>query len=167
VITWLLLALTAVGVFAVAAVAVGRETFRLGHQIPASIFDLDEAVVQVSDDLPAASQARLSHDDVRVLIAAHVEHLQAKGLVGMAGKDPEILTGDPAPGTGGDDLDDLVDDLDLLKDVVVADEDALAFVLGHVDEAGLDVADEDAYAVMAALHRHLAAIGAVGPEASA
>ena len=36
----------AVLVFVIAAVTVGREAFRLGHQPPPTIFDVDEAVAQ-------------------------------------------------------------------------------------------------------------------------
>jgi hypothetical protein len=50
--------------------------------------------------------------------------------------------------------------------VVLADDDAVAVVLGRAEEAGLDVTDEDVFRVVAALHAYLAEIGAVGPAAS-
>lgn len=155
--------LAAVGVFVVAAVAVGRETFRLGHQLPSSIFDLEEAVDHVSDDIPEAAQARLTYDEVRVLVAAHVDYLQGNGVLGQFGRDPEVLQGEVVPNSGAPA--EPSDDSSAEPEVVIDDEHALAFVLGKVDEAGLEVADDDAYAVMAALHSYLAEIGAVGPRA--
>lgn len=142
---WFFIVLAALGVFVLAAVAVGRETFRLGHQLPAAVFDLDEAVVQVSDGIPAGAQARLSYEDVRVVVQSHIDFLQQRGIVGVGSDDPAItrVNGDQS------------------EDVVVADQEALAFTLGKVDEAGIEMRDEDAYAVIAALHRYLASIGAI------
>jgi hypothetical protein len=153
VIVWLFVVLAAAGVFAVAAVAVGRETFRLGHQLPASILDMNEAVQTVALGLPEGVQGRLSYDDVRVLVSAHLDDLQEQGIVGREGQEPEALTG--APGGDGDG-----------EEVVVREEEALAYVLGQADEAGLDVSDEDAYAVMRALRSYLGDIGAIGPTAT-
>lgn len=142
---WVFAVVAAVAVFVVAAVAVGRETFRLGHQLPASVFDVNEAVVQVSDGIPAEVQARLSYEDVRVVVQSHIDFLQERGIVGVGSEDPAItrVNGDHS------------------GDVVVADEEALAYSLGRVDEAGIEMRDEDAYAVIAALHRYLASIGAI------
>lgn len=164
---WVFVVLAGVGVFVVAAVAVGRETFRLGHQIPASIFDLEEAVDHVSEGIPSRAQARLTHDEVRVMIAAHIDYLQDNGVLGRHGREPEVVNEnlarrengavEPQDGEGGASTEP--------SDVVVADENALAFVLGQVDEAGLEVIDEDAYAVITALHGYLTEIGAVGPPA--
>jgi hypothetical protein len=120
-VTWLFVVLAAVAVFAIAAVTVGREAFRLGHQPPPTIFDLDEAVAHVADDLPFDAQARLSYDEVRELI---------------------------------------------VPEVVLADDEAVAVVLGRAEEAGLEVTDEDVFQVIASLHGYLAEIGAVGPPAS-
>ena len=50
-------------------------------------------------------------------------------------------------------------------EVVVAEEDAVAVVLGAVDKEGLEVDDQDAYEVIRALLRHLDHIGALGPRA--
>jgi hypothetical protein len=51
-------------------------------------------------------------------------------------------------------------------EVVLADDDAVAVVLGRAEEAGLDVTDDDVYQVIIALHGYLAEIGAVGPPAA-
>jgi hypothetical protein len=146
-VVWLFAVLAAVLVFAIAAATVGREAFRLGHQPPPTIFDLDEAVAQVADALPFEAQARLSYDEVRELIVAELDHLRASGVLAAPGRDVELPDGDT-------------------PDVLLADDDAVAFVLGRAEDAGLDVTDDDVYRVIAALHGYLADIGAVGPPAS-
>jgi hypothetical protein len=144
---WLFVVLAALLVFAIAAVTVGREAFRLGHQPPATIFDVDEAVAHVADDLPFDAQARLSYDDVRRLIVAELEHLEDEGVLAEPGRDLAV-TADGTP------------------EVVLADDEAVAVVLGRAEEAGLEVTDEDVFEVIASLHTYLAEIGAVGPPAS-
>ena len=141
---WIFAVVAALLVFAIAAATVGREAFRLGHQPPPTIFDLDEAVEIVADGLPSDAQARLSYDEVRHLIRAELDHLRAKGLFALPGED---VTADGQ------------------HDVVVADDEAVAVVLGAAEQAGLDVTDGDVYLVITGLHEHLADIGAVGPQA--
>jgi hypothetical protein len=152
---WVFVVVGAVAVFAVAAVTVGREAFRLGHQPPPTVFDLDEAVAYVGDDLPVQAQGRLSYDEVRWLVFAELEHLRARGLIGLPGEDPERgrieLDHPDEPGNG--------------DAVVVADDDAVALLLGEAEAEGIEVTDEDVFAVVASLHRYLAEIGAVGPQA--
>ena len=84
---WLFAVLAAIAVFAIAAVTVGREAFRLGHQPPPTIFDLDEAVGHVADDLPPEAQARLTYDEVRTLIRAEIEHLEDEGVLAAPGQE--------------------------------------------------------------------------------
>ena len=144
---WLFVLLAAVLVFVIAAVTVGREAFRLGHQPPPTIFDLDEAVTTVAEALPFESQARLSYDEVRLLIVAALDHLESNGVLARPGRDVELPGGDT-------------------PDVVVADDDAVAKVLGRAEEDGLDVTDDDVYQVIVGLHGYLAEIGAVGPPAA-
>jgi hypothetical protein len=144
---WLFLVVGALIVFAIAAVTVGRETFRLGHQPPPTIFDLDEAVSRVADALPEEAQARLTYDEVRELIRAQLDHLQDQGLLAAPGTEV-ALPGGATP------------------EVVVADDDAVAVMLGRAEEAGYEVVDEDVFAVAIALHAYLAEIGAVGPPAT-
>ena len=64
---WVFVVIAAFLVFAIAAATIGREAFRLGHQPPPAIFDLDEAVLVVADALPEEVQGRLSYGDVRAL----------------------------------------------------------------------------------------------------
>jgi hypothetical protein len=145
-VVWLFAVLAALAVFAIAAVTVGRETFRLGHQPPPTIFDLDEAVSHVADDLPADAQARLTYDEVRTMIRAEVDHLRAKGVLAAPGQEITLEAGNT-------------------PDVVLVDDEAVAVVLGAAEAAGLEVTDQDVYHVIESLHGYLASIGAVGPRA--
>jgi hypothetical protein len=140
---WIFLLLGALLVFVIAAVFVGSEAFRLGHETPSAIFDMDEAVQEVGNDLPDDVQARLTFDEVRRLIAASLAHLESKGLAAAPGRDIRVI--------GERD------------EVVVAEEDAVAVVLGAVDNEGLQVSDEDAYEVIRGLLAYLDRIGALGP----
>jgi hypothetical protein len=144
-VTWVFVVVGVLVVFAIAAGFVGTEAFRLGHETPAAIFDLDEAVADVGDRLPQDVQARLTYDEVRTLIVATLAHLRTKGLTALPGDD--------------------LDQSGTRPEVVVADDDALAVVLGAVEAHGLDVADEDAVEVITALLAHLGDIGALGPRA--
>ena len=144
-VTWLYLVLAVVAVLAIAAAFVGTEAFRLGHETPAAIFDIDEAVDAVAEALPAEVQARLTYDEVHALLLATLEHLRSEGLTALPGED--VRRG--------------VDQLE----VIVGEDEALAVVLGSVEAQGLDVTDADAAQVIQALLRHLGEIGALGPRA--
>lgn len=146
-VVWLFVVVAALLVFAIAAATVGREAFRLGHQPPPTILDLDEAVAHVAENLPFEARARLTFDEVRELIAAELDHMQDAGVLATPGRDLSPAEGDT-------------------PEVVLADEEAVAVVLGHAEDAGLEVGDDDVYHVIVALHGYLADIGAVGPPAS-
>jgi hypothetical protein len=147
VVVWLFVIVAAVLVFAIAAGTVGRETFRLGHQPPATILDIDEAVTRVGDALPDEAQSRLTYDDVRRLIIAQLDHLEDKGILARHGRDVAVTDG-------------------ATPDVVLADDDSVAVVLGRAEAEGLEVTDEDVFRVVSALHAYLEDIGAVGPPAA-
>lgn len=140
--TWLLLGLAAVAVFAIAAAFVGTEAFRLGHETRSAIFDLDEAVSVVGGGLPDAAQARLTFEEVRQLILATLDHLRGKGLSALPGEDLSQGT----------------------DEVIVRDDDVLAVVLGAAEAQGLDIEDTDAALVIDGLLHHLDQIGALGPR---
>jgi len=145
-VVWLFAVLAALIVFAIAAGTVGRETFRLGHQPPSTIFDMDEAVHHVADALSEDAQGRLTYDDVRRLVIAQIDHLQDKGVLARHGSDVALPGGDT-------------------PEVVLSDDDSVAVVLGRAEEEGLEVTDEDVFRVVSALHSYLEEIGAVGPPA--
>ena len=140
-----LLVVAALAVFVIGAVVVGREARRLDAVAPRALYDLDEAVDFVADQVPAASQARLTHADVAQLLRIHMGRLHQFGL---------------QPG----------DVTDRRQDIVVPtfleEVDEVAYVIGGADANDLDVADDDVAAVVDAHLRYLDAIGAVGPAAS-
>ena len=142
---WVALVVGGVLVFAIAAAFVGSEAFKLGHETPAAIFDVDDATREVGDSLPGPVQARLTYDEVRQVILASLAHLEAKGIAALPGHDVRVIGERP--------------------EVVVAEDDAVAVVLAAVDTRGLDVTDEDAYLVIQGLLGYLGRIGALGPPA--
>ncbi len=99
----------------------------------------------MGDSLPEAVQARLSYDEVRALVVASLAHLESKGLAAAPGRDVRVV-GERA-------------------EVVVADDDAVAVLLGAVDNQGLEVSDQDAFEVIRGLLGYLDRIGALGPPA--
>lgn len=140
----LILVLAGLCVFAIAAVAIGREARRLDAVAPRSVYVLDEAVDYVADHLPESAQARLTHDDVRLLLRAHMAELRAKGL------QPPVA----------------VDQVQEIVDPVVVDEtDTIGFLIGEAERSGLDVGDQDVAHVVETHLAYFRAIGAVGPVA--
>lgn len=138
------LVIGALAVFAIAAAFVGTEAFRLGHTPTTTIFDLDEAVHHVAEHLSDEAAVGLTMDEVRDLIRFSLTHLRSKGITAMPGEELELEDGPP---------------------VVVADDDAVAVVLGEADEAGMEVTDAAVLEVLDLLLAHLVEIGAVGPVA--
>jgi len=141
----LILVVAALAVFAIAAIAIGREARRLDAVAPRATYVLDEAVDYVADHLDESSQARLTHDEVRQLLVWHMTYLREKGL------QPPVA----------------VDHRQDIFDPVVVDETNVAgLLMGKADDAGMDVEDEDVVRVVDSHLAYLESIGAVGPEAS-
>ena len=140
----LLLVIAAVIVFVIAAVVVGREARRLDSVAPRALYEIEQAVEFVADQVPQGSQARLTHDEVRQLLRIHMGRLHHLGL------QPEDVT-------------------DRHQDIVVPtfleEVDEVAYVIGGAEANALDVTDDDVAAVVAAHLTYLDAIGAVGPPA--
>ena len=137
--------IAALAVFAIAAVAVGREAHRLDAIAPRVVYELDEATDFVCDRLPDESQARLTPAEVEQLLMFHMQWLHAQGL------QPDAVL-------------DRSQDID---DTVVITEDTLtAYLLGESDRNDIDLLDDvDAVNVVTAHLEYLDVIGAVGPEA--
>ena len=135
----------AFGVFAIAAVAVGREAHRLDAVAPRVVYRLDEAVDFVCDRLPEESQARLTPEEVEQLLVFHMRWLHEQGLQ----------------------PDNVVDAPQSIDQPVVITEDALtAWLLGEADAHGVELLDDvDAVNVVEAHLEYFEAIGAVGPPA--
>ena len=128
-------------VVAIALVSVGKVTAELGAAPPRTAYDLDEAVQFVADRLSDETTAQLSYADVADLLGRHLDYLQAKGVASLT---------EPGDGPAGP--------------MVAVDDEAIAFVLGRADDAGLEVDDEQVAEVIDASEAYLVAIGAVGAE---
>ena len=135
----------AVGVFVIAAVAVGREAHRLDAVAPRVVYQLDEAVDFVCDRLPPESQARLTPGEVEQLLVFHMRWLHEQGLQ----------------------PDNVVDARQSISEPLVITEDALtAWLLGQAEANGVELLDDvDAVNVVEAHLQYFEAIGAVGPQA--
>lgn len=125
-------------VVAVAFVAIGREVGRLESRVQPSVFEVEEAVQFIAERLPDPVTARLSHADVRWILRADADALEAVTA-------EEVAEGE--------------------VDLVVDEVDAVARVLARAGQERPDVADEDVAAVLEARTEYLRAIGAIGPEA--
>lgn len=139
---YVVLTILVVGV--IGLVAVGGVTYRLAEQPPPSLFDLEEAVEFVAERLPFEVSARLSYDDVRLVVGWHLDYLEGKGV---AAETDEVLAAELGRKGGP---------------VVAADDEGVAYVLGQAEEAGLDVEDVEVVLVLEAELAYLEAIGAIG-----
>ena len=141
---WLFAAAAALAVFVIAAVVVGREARRLDAVAPRVIYDIDQAVEYVSDQVPPATQARLTPGEVATLLTLHLRWLHDKGL-------------QPA---------DVTDRRQDITELTIIDDDSLiAYLLGAAEQEGVELLDDvDAVAVVDAHLGYLDAIGAVGPS---
>lgn len=133
----------ALAVFAIAAAFVGTEAFRLGHTPTTAIFDLDEAVIVVGEGLDDEVASGLTYEELRQLIVFSLDYFRENGVSARPGEEL------PLPDDG--------------PPVVLADDVAVASVLGRADDAEVDVTDECVLGVLDGLLAHLVAIGAVGP----
>jgi hypothetical protein len=141
---WVFAAAAALAVFVIAAVVVGREARRLDAVAPRVIYDIDQAVEYVSDQVPPATQARLTPGEVEKLLTLHLRWLHEKGL-------------QPA------DVTDRRQDIDELT--IIDDDSLIAYLLGAAEREGVELLDDvDAVAVVDAHLSYLDAIGAVGPS---
>ena len=138
-VVWIILA--AIGVFVIAAATVGGVTGSLAVRPRRSVYDLEEAVEFVAERLSPDLTAELSFDDVRAVLSAHCDYLADKGVASAATAD-DIGTG-------------------LL---LVPDDEPLAWILGRLDEQGVELDDTQVVAVLDVETRYYRAIGAIGPE---
>ena len=138
--------LAAIASFVIAAVVIGREARRLDSVAPRAVYDLDQAIEFVADRLPPETQARLTFDELRVLLKLHMRWIHEKGL-------------QPA---------DVIDRPQDITDVIVLGEETLtAYLLGKAEESRIEVLDDvDVVHVVRAHLAYFESIGAVGPSAS-
>lgn len=146
---WVFAVLGLVAVVVIGLVVVGGETARLATVVRPAVFDLAEAVDFIADRLPTDSQARLSHDDVRWVLLADADLLEAS----TAGPAERRYPWSRKPVA------------QVQPDEVVDEDQAVARIIARADDEGRDIADEDVVAVLDTRLSYLEAIGAVGPEA--
>jgi len=133
-------------VFVMAAVVVGREAHRLDAVAPRSVYVPEEALEFVAEYLPGATQARLTPDELEVLLRMHMRWLHAKGL---------------QPSNVIDRRQDIADT------VVITEDNLVAYLLGQAESSGVQVLDDvDVVNVVTAHLAYFDAIGAVGPTAT-
>ena len=109
---WLIVAVGAVMVVAIAFVSVGAAVGRLETETAPAVYRLVDAVQYVADYLPDEVTARISYDDVATVLGWHLDWFASVGLATSYGSD----LGDPAVA-----VDEMaVGDTDAACDAVVA-----------------------------------------------
>lgn len=146
-----LFAVVVLVVVVIALVLVGRETARLATAARPAVFDVTEATDFIADRLSPAAQARLSHEDVRWILLADVEALEA-ATADLAEK--RYPWSKPP-----------VDEEAAQVEETVDEDAAVARVLARADETDRDVEDVDIAEVLELRSAYLEAIGAIGGEA--
>ena len=146
IVTVLFALVSALAVFVIAAVVVGREAQRLDMVAPRVIYDIDQAADYVARALPSNTQARLTMDEVRQLLLAHLSWMNDKGLTPL----------------------DVTDRVQNISIPVVVDEDTLAaYLLKEASRRGVEILDDvDAVYVVKAHLKYFDAIGAIGPQSN-
>jgi hypothetical protein len=133
---WLFAVLAALLVVGIGLVVLGREAGTLASRPRPAVFELEEAVEFIADDLPVEVASQISHDDVRWVLQRDVDLL-------------EDSTSEEATGIQ-----------------VVDEDDAIARILAAAEAEQRDLSDAAVVAVLDSRMRYLAAIGALGPEAA-
>ena len=77
---WLIVAVGAVAVVVIAFVAVGLAVGRLEQETAPAVYRLSDAIDYVADRLPDEVTARITYDDVRVVLGWHLDWFAAVGL---------------------------------------------------------------------------------------
>ena len=145
IVTILFVLVSALSVFAIAAVVVGREAQRLDMVAPRVIYDIDRAAEFVARALPQSTQSRLTMEEVRQLLLAHLSWMNERDLMPL----------------------DVTDRIQNIETPVVVDENTLtAFLLEEAARRGVEILDDVDVVYVADAHMaYFAAIGAVGPQA--
>jgi len=143
--TFVYVLVAAVLVFVMAAVVVGREAHRLDAVAPRSVYIPEEALEFVAEYLPKETQARLTPDELELLLRFHMQWLHSKGLQPTGVIDRRQ---------------------DITEPVVIAEDSVVAYLLGEAERHNVAILDDiDAVHVVDAHLAYFTAIGAVGPEA--
>lgn len=133
----------AVGVLVIAAVAVGGAWGRIRREGVVRLYDFDEAVDFVADRLPPDVASRVSYEEVRAVLSAHLDLLESEGLARAVGSE-EADT--PPPSRS------------------LTDEEVGGWVIGRLVEEGIHLEDEDVWTILEIEGAYLATIGALSRE---
>lgn len=134
----LLVVVAIVLVVGIAFYAVGREVVLLEQRVQPSVYELEEAVPFIAERLPDDVTARISHADVRWILVADAEELEAATAEAVADGD---------------------------ADEVLDEDGAVGRILARLEDERPDLRDTDVVAVLDARLAYLEAIGAIGDEA--
>jgi hypothetical protein len=156
-VTWVFALLGLVLVVVIGLVLIGRETARLAVAARPAVFDLTDAVDYIADRVPAETQARISHDDVRWVLLADADLLEAATADPAARRYPWSRHSRPRGPVI--DVERLRPDAD---EMVVDETGAVARILAAAERTGRELSDDDIVAVLDARMEYLEAIGAVG-----
>lgn len=138
---WLWVVLGVICTFVIATVSIGVVSGSLAARPRRSVYDLEEAVGFVADRLPDDMTARVSFDDVRSVLLFHCDYLAVKGV---------------ASERTADDIGSAL--------VVVPDDEPTAYVLGRVEDDGVELSDADVVTILDVELGYYRAIGAIGPQ---
>lgn len=142
---WLFVVASAISVFFIAAITIGREARRLDALAPRATYEIEQAAAFVADILPEATQARLTMEELEQLLILHLNWLHSRGLL------PKGVV-------------DRKQDID--EPVVISEESMIGFLLGEAERVGVAILDDvDVVSVTDAHLVYFDAIGAVGPRA--
>jgi hypothetical protein len=142
---WVFIAAGAVAVLAIAWFAVSMVTARLAATPSVAVFDIEEATTRLADQLPDRVAARLSHDDVRVLLRWQLTYFRERGVASYGG------------------VDRAAERAARMNRAVVADEDDVVDeLLRRCRNEGIDADEVDIVCVVDLTVEYLVDIGAVG-----
>jgi hypothetical protein len=142
---WVFLAIGAVAVTLIAFVAIGQVVGRLATERPPAVYDVNDAALWIGDRLPEELTARLSYEDVGLVLGWHLDWFQQIGVSSRYGQE-----------LGG---------AEVSKEGAIAPDDAAidAVVARSLAEGGPDAVD--VVCILDLQLSYLVAIGAVGGEA--
>ncbi|MCB0994449.1 MAG: hypothetical protein KDB21_05125 [Acidimicrobiales bacterium] len=129
----------------IALVAVGQATATLARTERRAIYDLEKATFFVAERLPVPLTAKLSYDDVELVLRWHLTYLRERGLASFGRVD---LAAEVAANRR--------------RLVVTDDDEAIDAVLARAAEAGVDIDAVDVVAILDLEYQYLVSIGAVG-----
>lgn len=142
---WLFIIVSAVCVFLIAALTIGREAHRLDALAPRAVYQIEQATEFVAERLPSTTQSRLTMEELAQLLTLHLNWLHSKGLL------PEGVI-------------DRKQDID--DEVIISEESLVGYLLGEAERTGVEILDDVDVVTVTDVHlQYFEAIGAVGPPA--